>query len=96
MSQPMWQVQEDQGGRWRDFPEALRQQVERQYMEWAKSGRLGELVVEFIWPNAKQTSFTPYEIHCRIVDGSMEYYQINVLTQHRRAVRRFWIMDEIM
>ena len=77
-------MQEDDHGRWRDFPLHLQSEVESQFQTWKASGAPGVLVVEFVWPNAKNDGFTPYEIEC--VNGFMR--QRNKRNGHLRDVRR--------
>ena len=76
-----WMVQEDERGRWRDFPDDLADRIEVWWQEWQETG--GDNVVAFVWPNAKQTVFTPYEI----VFGTTMVQQ-KLWTHKRRKVRR--------
>ena len=87
----IWQVQEDQGGRWRDFPGLLRQLAEHEYSEWVNSGKVGELVIEYNWPNSKRTISTPYEIHVKDEGDAIVMYQVNVGRQSQRRVRRVFV-----
>ena len=79
----IWQVKEDQHGRWRDFPLGLATQIEIEWQAWQKQGQDGEMVVDYVWPNSKGDVFTPYEI---VFGATM--VQKNVKTGNVREVRR--------
>ena len=69
MPQAYWQVQEDQYGRWRDFPLELLNQIEREWQKWQEKGAADEVVVNYVWPSANMV--THYErVVRRLVDPS--------------------------
>ena len=63
-------------------------------MQWVTAGKPGELVIEFVWPNAKRTTFAQYEIHVKEVGESIEICQVNVGAQSLRRVRRLVVASE--
>ena len=79
----IWQVKEDQRGRWRDFPLGLATQIEIEWQAWQKQGQDCEMVVDYVWPNHKHDAFTPYEI---VFGATM--FQKNLKTGNVREVRR--------
>ena len=79
----IWQVKEDQRGRWRDFPFGLANQIEKEWQAWQKQGQDCEMVVDYVWPNSKGDVFTPYEI---VFGATM--VQKNAKTGNVREVRR--------
>ena len=85
----IWQVREDQHGRWRDFPLDLQNQVETEWQRWQEGGAADEVVVHYVWPNAKCDRFSPYEIV--LATGAM--VQKNVITGKEREVRRLVCPD---
>ena len=58
----IWQVREDRLGRWRDFPLDLQNQVETEWQKWQEGGAADEVVVHYVWPNAKGDRYRTYEI----------------------------------
>ena len=85
----IWQVREDQHGRWRDFPLDLQNQVETEWQRWQEGGAADEVVIEYVWPNAKGDRFSPYEIV--LATGAM--VQKNMITGKEREVRRLVCPD---
>ena len=91
----LWQVQQWEcgSGVWHDFPTALNEQVEGQYLDWQCQGRKPHSFVEYFWPATDDPKYsevwgqTRYEIHF----AAME--QKNCLTVVTRKIRRVVATD---
>ena len=62
MTEALWQVQEDQRGHWRDFPEGLSAQSEEQFQAWLASSQESDRGFSYVWHNANRTQYTTYVI----------------------------------
>ncbi len=58
----VWQVSEDQRGRWRDFPPHLQDPIDDKWLQWNSEDRLGAIDLEYDWHKWNQTTFTSYKI----------------------------------
>ena len=90
----LWQVQEDDRGRWRDFPNHLMEMVELEYLKWIQDGKPGQLVVAYSWPNAKGTARQEYQIVCEEDGTETKMYQVNANMQTMRSVRRLVVKTD--
>ena len=54
---PLWQVSEDNRGRWRDFPPDLALTIEVEYQNWLNGGQNPELVIAYYWRGEYEITF---------------------------------------
>ena len=60
-------------------------------MDWVAAGKIGELVIQYNWPNAARTTWTPYEIIIKEEGGMIQMHQVNDRTKGQRKVRRLCV-----
>ena len=94
MAPALWQVQEDESGRWRDFPHALKNAAEEQFQDWLVQGAPPNSGFDFVWPNSKMTVVTPYRIVFPEGESKINMHQINMKTEKFRPVRRIPLPEE--
>ena len=63
MPSAIWRVQEDNAGRWRDFPAGLASQAEEAFQTWVGEGApFTDGGFAYTWPNYSRNKFTDYAV----------------------------------
>ena len=88
----LWQVQENNHGLWRDFPENLRAQAENEFQQWLVDPEQFA-GFHYVWPDHKKGTNTPYvvmfpESPMNNATAVCSMRQINQHTLGERRVRR--------
>ena len=100
MAGAIWRVQEDNAGRWRDFPAGLKSQTEEAFQQWLAEGAPPGRGFTYVWANSSGTKFTEYAIawpdvvEPDLVQREMlSCLQSNTVTGKSRVVQRIPIMQ---